>query len=124
MESFFFELENEQAFKDDFVSFDLNLEYDILPYEDLTPFIYAGTGLISDIDIKNPYVKFQYGVGIEFLPTNNFGIKLFGEQNLLLTDELDGFVNGKRDDFYWKFGVGLNFYIGKPYNRVKSVIFE
>jgi len=120
----FFELENEEAFKDDFMSFDLNLEFDILPYENFTPFIYGGTGLISDIDGKNPYVKFQYGAGIEFLPSNNFGIKLFGEQNMLLTDELDGLVQGKRDDFYWKFGIGLNFYFGKPFESVKSVIFE
>ena len=120
----YFQLENEQAFKEDFASFDLNLEYNILPYENFTPFIYGGIGTISDIEIENPYVKFQYGVGIEFLPVNNFGIKIFGEQNLLLTDELDGLVNGKRDDFYWKIGVGLNFYIGKPYKRVKSVIFE
>jgi curli production assembly/transport component CsgG len=120
----FFRLENEQAFKDDFVSLDLNLEYNVLPYEDLTPFVYAGTGLISDLDLNNPYIKFQYGLGIEYLPTSNFGIKFFGEQNILLTDELDGFVNGKRDDFYWKFGVGLNFYFGNPQNRVKSAIFE
>jgi curli production assembly/transport component CsgG len=120
----FFELENEKAFNQEFISLDLNLQYDILPYEDLTPFVYAGTGVIADIDIDKPYMKFQYGLGVEYLPVSNFGIKIFGEQNLLFTDELDGFVNGKRDDYYWKFGVGLNFYFGKPHNRVKSVIFE
>ncbi len=120
----YFQLENEQAFKDDFISFDINLEYNILPYDDLTPFIYGGVGTISNINITNPFVKFQYGLGIEYLPTNTIGIRLFGEQNLLLSDKLDGLVRGKRDDYFWRIGVGFNFYLGKPYKRVKSVIFE
>jgi curli production assembly/transport component CsgG len=120
----YFQLENEEAFKNDFMSFDVNLEYVILPYDDLSPFIYGGVGTISDTKISNPFLKFQYGLGIEYLPLNNLGIKLFGEQNLLLNDKLDGLVQGKRDDYYWRIGVGLNFYFGKPYKRVKSVIFE
>jgi curli production assembly/transport component CsgG len=120
----YFQLENEQAFKDDFMSFDINLEYDLLPYDDLSPFAYAGIGTISNLNLDDPYFKFQYGLGVEFLPSNNIGIKLFGEQNILFTDKLDGLERGKRDDYFWRIGVGLNFYIGKPYKRVKSVIFE
>ncbi len=120
----YFQLENEQAFKDDFIAFDVNLEYNILPYDDFTPYVYGGIGTVSNTNITNPLFKFQYGLGLEYLPMNNLGIKVFGEQNLLLSDKLDGFVNGKRDDYYWRVGVGLNFYFGKPYKRVKSVIFE
>jgi len=120
----YFQLENEGAFKDDFMSFDINLEYDFLPYDNLTPYVYGGIGTISDTKIADPYIKFQYGLGLEYLPVNNIGIKIFGEQNLLMDDNLDGFVQGKRDDYYWRVGVGVNIYIGKPYKRVKSVIFE
>ncbi len=120
----YFQLENEGAFKNDFISFDLSLQYNILPYDNLSPFMYAGIGTISDVEIENPFVKFQYGVGLEYLPINNLGIKVFGEQNLLLEDTLDGLVQGKRDDYYWRVGIGLNFYIGKPYNKAKSLIFE
>ncbi|NLP58080.1 CsgG/HfaB family protein [Lutibacter sp. B1] len=120
----YFQLENERVFKEDFMSFDINLEYDMLPYDDLSPFIYGGLGTVSDLDIKNPFFKFQYGLGLEYLPVNNVGIKIFGEQNLLVSDKLDGFENGKRDDYFWRVGVGLNFYFGKPYKRVKSVMFE
>mgnify|MGYP001567384834 CR=1 FL=1 len=120
----YFQLENEGSFEDEFMTLNLNLEYYLLPYDDLTPFVFGGIGTISDINITNPFLKFQYGVGVEYLPVNNVGIEVFGEQNLLLSDELDGIVNGKRDDFFWRVGVGLNFYFGKPYNRVKSVIFE
>jgi curli production assembly/transport component CsgG len=120
----YFQLENEQTFKDDFMSFDINLEYDLLPYDNISPFVYGGVGTISNLDISNPFVKFQYGVGVEFLPVNNFGIKIFGEQNVLLSDKLDGFENGKRDDYFYRIGVGLNIYIGKPFKKVKSTIFE
>ena len=120
----YFQLENEDAFKDDFISFDINLEYDILPYDDITPFVYGGIGTISNLDITDAFVKFQYGVGVEYLASNNIGIKFFGEQNLLLSDKLDGLTRGKLDDYFWRLGVGFNFYIGKPYKRVKAVIFE
>jgi curli production assembly/transport component CsgG len=119
----YFQLENEGAFKDEFISSDLNLEYDILPYDKLSPFVYGGIGAISNLDISNPFLKFQYGLGLEYLPVNNLGLKIFGEQNVLLSDKLDGFENGKRDDYFYRIGVGLNFYIGKPYKRVKSAIF-
>jgi curli production assembly/transport component CsgG len=119
----YFQLENEGAFKDEFISSDLNLEYDILPHDKLSPFVYGGIGAISNLDISNPFLKFQYGLGLEYLPVNNLGLKIFGEQNMLLSDELDELVSGKRDDYFWRIGVGLNFYIGKPYKRVKSTIF-
>ncbi|NOR28657.1 MAG: hypothetical protein GQ540_09045 [Lutibacter sp.] len=120
----YFQLENEGAFKEDLMSFDVNLEYNFLPYDNVSPFMYGGIGTVSDLDIASPQVKFQYGLGVEYLPVNNIGIKLFGEQNMLTNDKLDGLIQGKRDDFYWRIGVGVNFYMGKPYNRVKSVIFE
>ena len=120
----YFQLENEGAFSEEFVSSGINLEYNFLPYDNLSPFMYGGLGVISDFDNTNPHVKFQYGLGLEYLLVNNIGIKIFGEQNLLLNDELDGLVQGKRDDYFWKVGVGVNFYIGKPYNSVKSVMFE
>ena len=120
----YFQLENEQAFKDDFMSFDINLEYDILPFDQVSPFVYGGIGTVSNLDISNPYFKFQYGAGAEFLPVNNIGIKIFAEHNVLLSDKLDGLERGKRDDYFWRIGVGLNFYIGKPYSKVKSAIFD
>jgi curli production assembly/transport component CsgG len=120
----YIQLENENAFIDEFVSLDINLEYDFLPYDNLSPFVYGGIGTISNLDVSNAFAKFQYGGGIEYLPVNNIGLKLFVEHNALLSDKLDELVQGKRDDYFWRFGVGLNFYLGKPYKRVKSVIFE
>ncbi|MFK5958648.1 MAG: CsgG/HfaB family protein [Lutibacter sp.] len=122
----YFELENKNNFKDQFLSLDINVGYDILPYDNLTPFVYAGFGAVSNNKKINYFdsLKFQFGGGIEYLPIKNLGIKLFAEQNLLFTDDIDRLVQGKWNDFYYKIGLGLNFYIGKPYNSVKPVMFE
>lgn len=120
----YFQLENENVFKNDFVSSDLNLGYDLLPYDDLSPFLYAGIGGISDKDFNDIYIKFQYGGGIEYLPVKNIGIKVFAEQNLMFTDKIEGLVAGKWNDYYLRFGLGLNFYLGQPYKSVKQVMFE
>jgi len=107
------------------LSFNSNLEYNLLPYEKFTPFVFGGVGIISSYEkFNNVMAKFQYGGGFEYLLTNNFGIKIYGEQNLMFNDKLDEVIQGKRDDYFWRFGVGLNFYLSKPYKKVKSVIFE
>lgn len=121
----YLKLENALAFKNEFLSIDANLEYNVLPYDKFTPFLYAGLGAVTpNWKLDNAFAKFQYGAGFEFLPVNNIGIKIFGEQNMVFSDKLDEVVNGKRDDYFWRFGVGLNFYIGRPNNSVKSAIFE
>lgn len=120
----YLELENENIFKNKFVSTNIDLEYNFLPYEDLSPFVYAGIGAIGDSKFNNIYGKVQSGLGLEYLPINNLGIEFFGEYNLVLNDNLDGLVHGKRNDHFWRFGFGLNFYFGKPSENVKSVIFD
>ena len=121
----YLKLENKQLFNDQYVTADLNLEYNILPYDQFTPFIYGGVGgILSSKKIQKTLAKVQYGAGFEYLIANDIGIKIFGEQNVVFSDKLDGIVNGKRDDYFWRFGLGLNFYIGKPHESVKSVNFE
>lgn len=92
---------------------DANIEYIFLPYENISPFIYAGAGSISDQSFEDVHFKVQFGLGVEYLPTDFLGLSLFGEQNITFTDELDGLVQGKRDDYFWRFGIGINFYFGK-----------
>ena len=120
----FFQLENKGSFKDNFISYDTNLEYNLLPFDNLSPYIYGGLGTITNLKISNPFLKMQFGMGLEYLPVNNFGIKLFGEQNMLFSDNLDGLIQGKQNDYYWRFGLGINFYFGSPYNKVKSAMFQ
>lgn len=113
-----FRLRNKDVFEKRFASLDANLEYIIMPYDNLTPYIFGGTGLMLKTSI-NPDIKFQYGAGLEYMPTPKMGFRIFGEHNVLFTDELDNVIHGKRDDFFWRFGVGINLYLGKGFKKSK-----
>lgn len=103
-------LKNEGAYSSRIVTFDLNFQYSILPYEQLSPFVYGGAGGIIQLDNDNSAFKFQYGLGLEYLATKKVGLKVFGEQNIASNDKIDGLTSGKRNDYYWRFGFGVNFY--------------
>ena len=116
-----FRLSNKNAYKDNFFSLDLNLGYVFLPYDNLTPFVYAGGGIISNFAQGNTHPKGQYGVGLEYFPSKNIGVKIYGEQNILRNDNLDRLVQGKRDDFYWRFGFGINVYFARSIKKNKKI---
>ncbi len=109
-----FNLRNEGRLDESFTSLDLNAEFTILPYDNLTPFVYSGMGANARNNFADLDLKFQYGLGLEYLLSDQLGINLFGEHNIVFSDEVDGIVSGKRDDFYLRFGLGLNFYLSPP----------
>lgn len=108
-----FKLANENKLDAGFVSFDLNTEWIILPRDSFTPFVYGGFGIGAPNDLSIIYGKTQFGTGIEYLVSNNIGIKAFAEYNVNFSDNLDDAKVGQRGDNYYKFGIGLNFYFGK-----------
>lgn len=112
-----FELSNENAFSKGFNSFELNAELTLLPFEKLSPFVYGGVGVVNDDDFDVTAFKFQYGAGIEYLISDRIGIFASASQNLALDDELDGIAQGKRDDQYFNFSLGLNWYFGKSIKK-------
>ena len=118
----FFKLKNKNAFNEEFISVDGNLEFIILPHDKLSPYIYGGGGAL--VGSYKPRFKAQYGLGFEYLASPKLGIRIFGEQNITFKDDLDGIINGKRDDFFWRFGVGVSLYLGKPYKKAQSKIFN
>ncbi|MEW7292489.1 CsgG/HfaB family protein [Aquimarina sp. 2304DJ70-9] len=114
-----FELTNENAFSKGFNAIGLNTELTLLPFEKLSPFFFAGIGVVNDDDFDTTAFKFQYGGGVEYLISDKIGISANASQNLVLSDELDGIVQGKRDDQYFNFSFGLNWYFGSPVKRDK-----
>ena len=114
-----FTLANTNLFKKDFMSIDVNLEYNIIPFDKLSPFIYIGGGSNISDDFNNLNSKVQIGGGIEYLVNDSIGISLFAENNIVFSDLVDGLIEGERDDMYFKIGFGLNFYLGK-YNTSKD----
>ena len=114
-----FRIDNGQQYRNVFASTDINGEFALLPNDKFTPFIYAGSGVVialldpnndNAFDMGEPFFKVQYGVGLEYFISKKIGIKLFGEHNLVFTDKLEKVVQGKRNDFYYNFGLGLNYY--------------
>ncbi|PCI31298.1 MAG: hypothetical protein COB60_12160 [Flavobacteriaceae bacterium] len=118
------ELKNTDVFYEQFATVDVNVCYDFLQFEKISPFIYGGVGTITLINGEKPHFKGQYGLGLEYFVTPKIGLQVFGEQNLYFSDELEEVIHGTNDDFYWKFGAGINIYFGKPYKRVKAVLFD
>lgn len=106
-----FELENKGSFHEAFLTSGLNFEYVVLPNDRFTPYIYTGIGSISRKNLSQTFFKLQGGVGVEYLITNKIGVFANGEGNMLMKDDLDRQIVGERNDFVWRFGLGLNIYL-------------
>lgn len=107
-----FTLSNDPIFSESYIGYGLNFEYTFLPKDKLTPYLYGGGGGIFNNNSKALDEKMHYGLGLEYLINKNFGLRLFTEQNLLFTDEIDTKVIGKRNDAFWKFGIELTIFLG------------
>ena len=124
------ELNSGDQFTGTFGEVNLNAHFDILPYDDIGPYIYAGGGmlfnfdnnLVNDTNYDDLYFKMQMGVGVRFDLSDKWGIKIFGENNIVFSDKLDNLVNGKRNDWYWNMGVGFDYYFGFGQNRKTAPI--
>ncbi len=114
-----FTLINQKSFSKGFNAIELNAEITVLPFEKLSPFFFAGAGMVNDDDFEKNLFKFQYGGGIEYMISDKIGASLGATHNLMLNDELDGIVQGKRDDQYFNFNLGINWYFGTPVKRKK-----
>lgn len=107
-----FNLANENIFNEGFYAIDANVEYTILPFDKLSPFVFAGAGTNISDDFNNIHPKVFFGGGLEYLALTNLGISLFIDNNFVFSDDLDGTVRGNKDDMYLRGGLGLNFYLG------------
>lgn len=104
-----------ETFNRTFASGDINAQLNILPNEDLVPYVYAGPGIVTRLSEPNKgdnFYKFQYGGGLEYYISPRWGMTIFGEHNIMLNDEIDELINGKRNDFFLNIGFGINYYFG------------
>ena len=128
-----FQVNNDYQYKNEFLSLDLNARFNILPNDNLGPYLYAGPGFIFDHraedsdpeGLSQSFMKVQYGLGVKYSINESFDFRIFAEQNIVLSDLLDGVENGKRDDFYYNFGLGIQYRFGtKQHNKLNSVTDE
>ncbi|BAO55954.1 CsgG/HfaB family protein [Nonlabens marinus] len=115
-----YRIKNTGTLNRQFASTDLNLEFTVLPYEKFTPMIYAGPGLNYGDGFNVIDFKAQAGLSFEYLVSPSIGIKVYGDYNVVFSDEMDRIVSGVRDDQYYKFGAGINVYLGKSQAKENS----
>lgn len=113
-----FRLENTGIINSAFFASDLNVEFTLLPYDKFTPFIYGGAGINHAAIFKRNDLKTQAGLGFEYIVSPTIGIKAYADYNVVFADDLDLIVSGQRDDHYLRFGLGVNFYVGR--NQAKD----
>lgn len=125
-----FKLNNGRSFGHIFGSIDANGYIKLLPNDNFGPFIYAGPGIVFDIvgagnaqvGIGNSFLKVQFGTGLSYKVNDRISLQAFAEQSLPFTDNLDGLINGRRDDFYYNFGIGVNYYFNWRKNNEDKVL--
>lgn len=99
-------------FRSEFLNFDLDLEYLVLPFNEFSPFLYGGIGLINNTKGVDKRLKFktQFGGGLEYLISPNIGFRGFGAYHIGVDDDWDRLVSGKRDDHFLQIGFGIHYY--------------
>ena len=105
-----FKLANKGLLDVGYATVDVNAELLVLPKDKLSPFVFAGFGFGTNKIFENRHSKIQYGAGLEYLVSSKIGIKAFAEQNINFSDTIDYLERGVRDDYYFRFGVGLTYY--------------
>ena len=93
-----------------YATFDLNAEWMLLPKDRFSPYVFAGGGFGFNKNVENTHLKVQFGAGLEYMVSDNIGIKVYGEQNVNFSDNIDYLERGVRDDYYYRFGLGLTYY--------------
>lgn len=98
----------------------LNLEYTILPNDKLSPYVFAGPGLLIFADDSpedflqrwDVFFKLKFGAGLEYQVSERISLIADGEFNASFSDKIDNQLNGRRDDFYFAVGLGINYHFG------------
>ncbi len=124
----FIKLNNGKQFSKSFGDLDLNAQVELLPRDDFSPYIFAGGGLIREVDDYFPipeygktFFKMQAGIGMRYSVNSRFDLNFFTEQNIVFSDSVDRLEQGKRDDFYYGFGVGLNYNFNLKFKKKKAI---
>ena len=93
------------------------LEYNMLPHDKLSPYFFVGPGAIlyaddTEEDFINKwdaFISLKTGAGLECYVSDKISLFINGEWNITFTDILDGKDQGNRGDYYYNFGLGLNY---------------
>ncbi|NND61607.1 MAG: hypothetical protein HKN48_00270 [Flavobacteriaceae bacterium] len=104
------------------------IEYNILPHDKLSPVVFGGPGVLLFADDSpelflqrwDSYFVLKFGAGVEYSVSDRLSITLNGEWNPTFSDKIDNVINGRRDDYYFSFGAGLNYHFGSKKTKLKT----
>ena len=112
-------LATEQVFDRKVTYFDGSVRLRLLPSDRLSPFFFAGGGLMMPDGISlgnaasSTLLKLNAGLGLEYFITDYLGLELALDNNYLMSDGLDGVVNGKYNDFFYRSRLGIKYYLSR-----------
>ncbi|RMB64002.1 hypothetical protein EAX61_01065 [Dokdonia sinensis] len=137
-----FQFNNKEQFQGTYAHIDFNIYADLLPNDNFAPYFYIGPGYVFNIDSTfgggnldtstneneadnenneseiTGALKAQIGAGLRYNLNKKLSLRAFVEQNVNFSDNIDNISAGKRDDWHYNFGVGLNYKIG---GRIKEL---
>jgi hypothetical protein len=116
-----FDIEN-YDFKDNgFFSGDLNAEWYLFPNKEITPYFYAGPGLLISNDFEGKNYKVQGGVGLDFLINDWISVVGSLEVNYIYDVQNGSQLLQEAGGLYYNANVGILFYFGKGTSPNKKV---
>lgn len=106
----------------------LLVEYNMLPNDRLSPIFFAGPGILHFVDENSPlylqrwdtFFNLKLGAGLQYNVSNRISFALNGEWNVTFTDKIDDLPQGRRDDYYYTFSLGLNYHFGTLKSKFKN----
>lgn len=110
----FQQMGSKELFRSTFSTYDLDLEYLVMPFNQFSPYLYGGFGIISDINGEDNSGKFktQFGGGLEYLISPTISVRGFGSYHIGFDDDWDEMISGKRDDHFLQVGIGVQINFG------------
>ena len=98
----------------------LNVEYNMLPNDRVSPIFYGGPGILLFVDNSpseylqrwNTFFNLKLGAGLEYRVSPRVSFALNGEWNVTFSDKIDNMPRGRRNDFYYTMSAGLNYHFG------------
>nr|WP_321222338.1 hypothetical protein [uncultured Psychroserpens sp.] len=116
-----FDIENYDFDENGFLSGDLNFEWYLFPKKKLTPYIYAGPGVLISNDFDDKNYKVQGGLGLDFLVTNWLSLVGSLEANYIYDEQKGSNLLQEADGLYYNATIGLQFYFGNCKNSAPKV---
>ena len=106
----------------------LIVEYNMLPYDKVSPLFFVGPGILHFIDDSgflylqkwDTFFNMKFGAGLQYRVSKRISFELSGEWNVTFTDKIDNTPRGRRDDYYYTFGLGLNYHFNSTKSNIRT----